>query len=125
MQEHIQISEAELEVMKVLWQQSEATSGQVIDGLKDKTAWKSKTIQTLLSRLVAKGAVSTQQINGKNFIYRPIIKEDQYKMEATSHFLDRLYNGSLNILVSNFVKQKKLSKTEIEQLRQILDEEEQ
>jgi len=56
-----QITEAELEVMKILWEYGKATSSQIVERLTETTEWKPKTIQTLITRLVNKGAVGAEK----------------------------------------------------------------
>ena len=119
-----QISESELEVMKVLWKESPQSSGQIVDSLSTCTEWKPKTIQTLITRLMTKGAISAQK-NGKAYLYSPVVSEEAYKAEANQNFLSRLYNGSINLMLASFVKEKSLTKSEIEELKQILEGESQ
>lgn len=117
------ISESELEVMKVLWEVNEATSSEIIDNLKEKSDWKPKTIQTLITRLVSKEFVKVDKTNKKSYIYSANISEEKYKNYASKSFLEKLYNGSINKMVLSFVKDKKLSKEEIEELKDILRDE--
>lgn len=117
------ISEAELEVMKVLWKLNEGTSAQIIDLLKDNSEWKPKTIQTLITRLVSKEFINVDKRNKKSYIYSPNIQEYEYKSYASKSFLEKLYSGSINKMVLSFVKEKKLSKEEIEELKNILKDE--
>lgn len=117
------ISESELEVMKILWKVNEATSAQIIELLKDKSDWKPKTIQTLITRLVSKEVVNVDKSNKKSYIYSSNISEEEYKNYASKSFLEKLYNGSINKMVLSFVKDKKLSKDEIDELRDILKDE--
>lgn len=119
-----QISEAELEVMKVLWEAGEATSSEIVGKLEPTTEWKPKTIQTLITRLVAKEAVKSEKITGKIFKYSPCITEREYKSQANESFLSKVYNGSMKLMMMNFIKDNKLSKRDIEELRQMLDEKE-
>ena len=104
------ISESELEVMKVLWKAKKATSAEIIENLKDKSEWKPKTIQTLITRLVSKDFVNVDKSNKKSYIYSASISEKEYKNYASKSFLEKLYNGSINKMVLSFVKDKKLSK---------------
>lgn len=117
------ISESELEVMKILWKTNKATSAEIIELLKDKTEWKPKTIQTLITRLVSKEFVNVDKSNKKSYIYSPNICEREYKNYASKSFLEKLYNGSINKMVLSFVKDKRLSKEEIEELKDILRDE--
>lgn len=117
------ISESELEVMKILWQKQEATSAEIIEELKDKSDWKPKTIQTLITRLVSKEVVQVDKSNKKSYIYSPTVSEDEYKDDASKSFLEKLYSGSINKMVLSFVKSNKLSKSEIEELKDMLKDE--
>lgn len=118
-----QISEAELEVMKALWELQEATSTQIVDKLTGSSAWKPKTIHTLIARLVAKEAVKAVRLDGKSYLYSPHISEQEYKSYANQSFVQKLYNGSLQLMLASFMKEQRLSPKEIDELRKILDEE--
>lgn len=119
-----QISDAEIEVMKILWKLGRATSAEIVNALSEVSEWKPKTIQTLITRLVGKKVVKAKKLDGKSYLYTPVIKEDEYKCYASQSFLKRLYNGSLNLMLTNYVKEQRLPKEEIEALRKLLDEEE-
>ncbi|MGL5348196.1 MAG: BlaI/MecI/CopY family transcriptional regulator [Peptostreptococcaceae bacterium] len=118
-----QITESELEIMKVLWKLNSATSSQIIENLEGESDWKPKTIQTLITRLVAKEAIEVDKSNKKSYIYYPKVSEEQYKSYANDSFLKKLYNGSINLMLSSFIKDKKLSQDEINDLRKLLDDE--
>lgn len=115
-----QISEAELEVMNALWRMGEATSAQLLEAVLPDSGWKPKTVQTLLNRLVSKGAVSAQKTGGKAYLYRPCIDQAAYRREANQNFLQKLYNGSLGLMLTSFVKEGQLSEEELAELRRIL-----
>ncbi|MCW3490471.1 BlaI/MecI/CopY family transcriptional regulator [Dethiobacter alkaliphilus] len=119
-----QISDAELEVMKVLWELEQATSSQIVERLSEDTDWKPKTIQTLITRLAAKGAVAAEKTESKAYLYTPLISEDEYKSYANHSFLQKMYDGSVKMMLTTFVKEQKISKAEIESLKKLLDEEE-
>ncbi|MGL4344171.1 MAG: BlaI/MecI/CopY family transcriptional regulator [Cellulosilyticaceae bacterium] len=124
MQQIPQITEAELEVMKVLWQLEVATSAQIVEHLTQTTDWKPKTIQTLMTRLVAKGAVNTEKINGKSFQYTPQMTQEQYQREANTSFLKKMYDGSLKMMLTSFIHQSTLSKQDVEDLKNLLEDQE-
>lgn len=124
MRELPQISEAELEVLKILWNLGPQTSSEIIDQLDQTTHWKPKTIQTLITRLVSKGAINTDKTNSKAFIYSPVVSEEEYKSYANESLLHKLYNGSFSSMLTSFIKEQKLTKQEIEELKELLDEEE-
>lgn len=115
------ISEAEFEVMEVLWKNGDLTSSQIIDLLTPNSEWKPKTIQTLITRLVAKNAVTAEKINGKAYIYSAAINENEYKKYARESFLEKMYNGSVHRMIASMVQDNKLSKKEIDELKKILE----
>lgn len=116
------ISDGELEVMKVLWQLKEATSGEIIETLLPNTQWKAKTIQTMINRLVQKGAIKADKGQGRNYRYTPLVLEDDYKLNASRQFVNKVYDGSLSLLVAGFVKNQTLSAEEISKLRTLLED---
>jgi BlaI family penicillinase repressor len=118
-----QISESELEVMKIIWELNNATSAQIVERLINISNWKPKTIHTLITRLVAKGAIIAEKIDGKSYMYSPSIAEDEYKKYINTSFLQKMYNGSVNLMLASFIKGQALSKEEICELRKMLDEE--
>lgn len=116
-----QISDAEWVVMKVLWNESPLGSSDVINELKETTDWKPKTIKTLLSRLVIKNALS-YTVGSRGYLYYPLVHENECAKEEAKSFLGRVYNGSLNLLVKNFIENKELSTEEIDELKKLLED---
>lgn len=114
-----QISEAEFEVMKVVWKHAPISTNEVTEILTKTTSWRPKTIQTLLKRLVTKGALSYQK-QSRVFIYTPLVEEDEYVSQESSSFLNRYYDGNITTMLSAFLENDKLSKTEIDILRSLL-----
>lgn len=115
------ISDAEWLVMKVLWQESPLTASSVIEYLKLETNWNPKTIQTLIGRLVKKGALDINK-DANLYQYYPLVSQEECMREETKSFLQKVYGGSLNLLLANFVKSENLSPEEIEELKSLLDE---
>lgn len=114
------ISEAEYEIMKVVWEKAPISTNDIIKALEGVQDWSPKTIQTLLSRLVKKGALSYEK-KSRVFVYSPLVDEGEYVTEESTSFLKRFYNGALNSMVVSFLEQDKLSKDDIEELKKILD----
>ncbi len=114
-----QISEAEFEVMKIIWKHAPINTNEITEMLSKTTAWNPKTIHTLIKRLVNKGAISYEK-DGRVFVYTPRIKEDEYIENESSHFLKRFYNGDITRMLSSFMENNKLSKAEIKILRTML-----
>ena len=117
-----EISEAEYQIMKVIWAESVPIStNEVVEKLASTTSWKPKTIHTLLSRLVKKGALQYEK-NSRVFVYTPLVTESEILAQENSNFLNRFYDGALNSMIVNLLKEDKLSDDDINALRRILDE---
>ena len=114
-----QISEAEFEVMKIVWKHAPISTNDITDKLLKTTSWSPKTIQTLIKRLVTKGAL-TYEKQSRMFVYTPVVKEKEYISQESNSFLKRYYNGDITAMVSAYVENDKLSETEIEHLRSLL-----
>jgi BlaI family penicillinase repressor len=115
------ISDAEWVVMREFWARGEAGSAEVIEAVTATQAWKPPTVQTLITRLVKKGALGYER-QGREYRYRPLVKEEDCVHELSRSFVDRVFGGSLAPLLSCFVEREKFSKAEIEELKRILDE---
>ena len=120
MKNSFSISEAEYQVMKLIWDKAPVSTKEVTEILADESSWKPKTIQTLLSRLGKKGAIGYKK-EGRVFVYTPLIKEEDYVEQESSSFLNKFYDGALNSMVVNFLEQDKLTENDIDELKKILD----
>ncbi|MGG3885193.1 penicillinase repressor BlaI [Brevibacillus panacihumi] len=114
------ISEAEWEVMNVLWETSPITANEVIAALQEKTDWKPKTIRTLLDRLVQKKAVGVHQ-NQRVYTFYPLYSREECRRAETESFLKRIYGGALKTMLVQFIQEESLSEDDIKELRSILD----
>jgi len=115
------ISEAEWEVMEVLWKKSPRTASEVVEVLSGKGRWKRETIRTLINRLVRKKAVGFEK-KGKQYHYFPFVKEAECIRKETKTFLRRFHGGSIEPMLADFVQEERLSPEKIARLRQILDQ---
>lgn len=116
----VNISEAELEIMKVLWSSQKPVTAQDVSGILENKAWKYSTIATLFSRLVEKGAVSYEK-KGRFFYYTPLISEKEYQQVQTKNFVSKLYNGSVKNLVAALFENQQMSEQDIEELKKRFD----
>lgn len=114
------ISDAEYQVMKVIWGNAPISTNEVVEKLEMITAWKPKTIQTLLSRLVKKGALDYQK-ESRVFVYTPRVQESEMLERESDTFLKRFYDGALNSMIVNFLERDKLSEDDMNELKQILE----
>lgn len=116
-----QISEAEFEVMKVIWKYAPISTNEVTEKLTQITDWSPKTIQTMLKRLVNKKAL-TYEKQSRVFVYTPLIQQDEYIRQKSNSFLDRFYDGNIVSMLSSYLKDEKLSDSEIDSLRGLLSD---
>lgn len=116
------ISEAEWEVMKIIWCHPKATSTFIINSLEGEKEWKASTIKSLITRLLKKEVIDFEK-DGKEYLYYSVVGKDEYIKEESNSFLSRVFGGSFNSMVLNFVKSDKLSEDDINELRDILNSE--
>ena len=114
-----QISEAEFEVMKVIWKHAPISTNEITEKLTRTTKWSPKTIQTLIKRLVTKGALSYEK-QSRAFVYTPLIEEKEYICQESHSFLERYYDGDITAMLSAYIEDDKLSESEIDMLRSLL-----
>ncbi|WP_284036592.1 BlaI/MecI/CopY family transcriptional regulator [Neobacillus sp. 114] len=119
MKEIPQISEAEYEVMKVIWNYEPISTPEVVEKLSNKSDWKPNTIHTMLARLVKKKALHARK-DGRVFIYSSLVEKDQYVEQKSKSFLQQFFGGTLNSMVLNFIENDQLSNEEISELKKIL-----
>lgn len=115
-----EITEAELEVMKVLWANGEPTSTQTACDMLVNKEWKYNTVSTLLSRMVEKGAVAYEK-RGKFYFYSPTIKEQDYKEAQTKSLVSKLYDGSVKKLAVSLFKAGEMSAEDIEDIKKMFN----
>lgn len=118
-----QISEAEYEVMKVIWEHAPVSTNEITEILTKTTNWNVRTIQTLIKRLTSKGVI-TYKKQSRMFVYTPAIQKNEYIRQESSSFLSRFFNGNITAMVSSFIENDKLSVSEIDSLRSLLSEKE-
>jgi predicted transcriptional regulator len=116
------ISEAELQVMEVLWAASgPLTATDVADQIDAERGWSLATVKTMLSRLAAKGALSHSE-EGRRYLYSPAIERDSYVSGESRRFVDRLFGGRLSPLVARLAEEDALDKDDIAAIEAILKE---
>lgn len=114
------ITDAELEVMKVLWKAPGLTAAEVHNELEREQSWSRQTVKTLLSRLVEKGALSTDSA-GRAFLYTPAIERDAYETRAARRFVDKVFSGRAAPLVAHLADGKGLSEDDLAELEALIE----
>ena len=113
------ISEAEHAVMEALWARSPLTANEVADAVAPARGWTLPTVKTLLSRLVAKQAVTTQP-QGKRFLYRPLLARTDYAAGESRRLVERLFGGSAAGLFAHLAEAEALSEADLSEIEALL-----
>jgi BlaI family transcriptional regulator, penicillinase repressor len=115
------LGDLQLRMMKVLWQRGEATVADMLKELTGPNDLAYTTIATMLRKMEARGLV-THRIEGRSFIYRARVKEEEVTRTIADHFVDRLFEGSLTEVVSHLLSTREVSRDELEILEQLIAE---
>ncbi len=115
------LGEAELEIMQVVWNSGNpVTSNYILKELQERRSWQLSTLMTSLARLADKGFISCDRSTGRN-LYTSIIPENEYKAGASKHFLEKLYNNSIQNMITALYNHKEINSSDIRELRNFLD----
>jgi BlaI family penicillinase repressor len=123
MKNSVRISDAEWEVMAVVWVRAPVPAMAVAEELHEKNQWALATVRTLLRRLVQKGALK-QKLEGKRYGYFPRISHEECARQETESFWDRVLGRAPSSTLMHLVRRADLSREDIEELRRILREKE-
>jgi len=115
----MKITDAESIVMMALWEGYPATSDEIISRLDGEQKWKRGTVKALINRLLKKGAVTSVQ-DGRRFLYSPEISKDEFLFRKSHNLVEQLFSGRLAPFVSHFSERKKLKKSDIQALKEII-----
>src|SRR5690348_3320885 len=115
------ISEAESQVMDLLWQRAPQGSDELASALHADTGWHENTVRTLLNRLIRKGAVRAER-EGRRYLYSPLLTREQWQAAESRSLLDRVFGGRIAPLLVHFSRNEKLSAKDIAELRKLVDQ---
>ncbi len=113
------IADSEWLVMQVLWEKGPQTANEIVDELSGEVKWKPRTIKTLISRLVKKGAVKVTE-EGYRYRYSAAVDESECVRSETKSFVRRVYQGAMKPALAAFLEDADLSPEEIDELQKIL-----
>jgi BlaI family penicillinase repressor len=115
------LGKVQLQIMEVLWRQGAATAREITDELSRQTPIAHSTVQTLLRKLEAKGAVRHEE-QGRTFVFKPVYEQTEVAASATNDLLTRIFKGSVSGLVAHLLKHEQVSPEEMKRLRQLIKE---
>jgi len=113
------ISDAESRVMEVLWRKAPQASEEIVATLEKPTGWHKKTIRTLLSRLLRKGAVEVER-DGRRYLYLPVLARETWQAQESRNLLDRVFGGRVAPLLAHFSRYEKLGDKDLADLCKLI-----
>jgi BlaI family penicillinase repressor len=115
------LGRVQLKIVQVLWEKGRANAREITEALRREEPIAHSTVQTLLRKLEAKGAVG-HDVEGRTFVFYPLVQEDSVKRGATRELVDRVFGGSAAGLVAHLLENERVSRTELGQIRGLIDE---
>ena len=115
-----QISDAEFEVMDVIWKYAPISTNEITDRLAKTKDWSPKTIYTMLSRLEKKGVIVHEK-ESRVFVYTPCVRKEDYIEAESRNLANRFFDGAMNQMVVSFLDQKELSAEDLDELQRVFD----
>ena len=116
-----QLGRMQFRIMQVLWDRGRASARDITEALNEAEPVAHSTVQTLLRQLEAKGAIGHESEN-RTFVFFPSLKEDKVKKTAARELLERVFGGNVGSLVSHLLKNERLSRDELDELRRLIDQ---
>lgn len=110
------ISDAEWEVMRIVWTLGDTRTSQVIEELQPKMGWTESTIKTLLHRLVQKGLLKTEK-DGRRFIYTATVSQTDMMYNAARELLDRMCDMHKGEVILKLLHDSPISKSDLEKIQ--------
>ena len=115
--EKIKISNAEINLMEMVWKSEPINSTQLVKMAEENLGWKKSTTYTVIKRLSEKGAVENE-----NATVTSCVKRDEVFRSESENLLEKAYNGSLKLFLASFLSKEKLTKSEAKELKQLIDD---
>lgn len=118
------LTEVELELMHIVWEQGEATTASVREALSSKRESAGSTVRTMLGILERKGYLK-HRVKGNRYIYKPVIDRKEATRRMICHLADRICEGSTNLLMKYMLELEEVSGEELEEIKRWIEEKEQ
>src|SRR5438046_2029831 len=118
----VRLGKVQLEIMQILWERGQATARAITEALSLSRPIAHSTVQTLLRKMEAKGAV-THDVEDRTFVYRPLSQQAEIRQTAARDLLTRVFNGSVYGLMAHLLQHEPISREELQRLRQLVEKE--
>lgn len=115
------LTEQELEIMKVVWERKAATVREVYEALRERKTVAYTTVMTMMNILETKGHLMKRP-EGRAFVYEPVQARTQVVSGMVQDFVDRVFDGAAQPLILNLIKERKLSKRDLEEISRLIEE---
>lgn len=115
----MKLFDSELKVMEVLWEQGDRTAKQISNILQDKVGWNMNTTYTVIKKCIAKEAIQRSE---PNFLCHALIAREEVQAAEAEELIGKLFDGSPELLFASLLTNHKLSREQVERLRQIVSE---
>ena len=115
----IKISDAELQMLQLLWDEAPLGAAELASRVPDSRSWSLATVKTLLSRLLAKGAIAAEA-EGRRFRYRPLVDRETIAARHADRLVDRLFGGRVSPLVAQLAEQGRLDENDLDELEALI-----
>lgn len=116
---NIKLFDSELKVMNVLWREGDTTAKRISDILNSDTGWNINTTYTVIKKCIGKGAIERRE---PNFLCHALISREEVQAAETDELIDKIYEGSADLLFASLLNRKKLSAEQIDRLKRIVEE---
>jgi BlaI family transcriptional regulator, penicillinase repressor len=114
------LGRVQLLIMQTLWKRGRATARDITDALNEQEPIAHSTVQTLLRTLEEKGSIK-HEVEGRTFVFVPLVAEDKYKHTATRDLLERVFGGDVHSLVAHLLQNEKVSRKELDDIRRMIE----
>ena len=118
-EDHVRISDAEMQLLQLLWDESPLGAAEIAERVAPARKWTLATVKTLLSRLLAKGAISAEA-DGRRFRYRPEVDRESVAGRQAHRLVDRLFGGRVSPLVAQLAEQREIDPVDLEELEALV-----
>jgi BlaI family penicillinase repressor len=119
--ESLQLGRVQQLIMQVLWNKRNATAREITETISAAEPIAHSTVQTMLRVLEGKSAVS-YELDGRTFIFFPLVDEAKFKQTATQELVERVFGGNVSSLVAHLLNNENVSRKEISEIRKLIDQ---